>query len=514
MTIELASSCPADTAARPDHPLIHRAIFGHAETSPTAVALRFRNQAISYAQLAATVDRYAADLQTLGVGPGVIVPVCLPRSPQLVGVLLAILRCGAAYAAFDPRWPDERHQSLVARLAPTVYVTDNGAGMRAVPGVTVWDPAAAGAVSAVFEPPTGTSPADPACVFFTSGTTGAPKGVVSTHQATTRLFGTDRLPGFRPGAVVPQSAPAPWDAFNLELWGTLVTGGTSVIVEDDYLLPGTLRDLVRGDGADCVFLTASLFNLFIDMDIDCFTGVRVLYTGGERLSVSHVRRFLDQHPDIQLFNAYGPVESCIFATAHEIRVADCELSDGIPIGVAVPDTQIFVLDGEVPANEGEICVGGPGLAIGYLGDPTQTAAKFVTVPLHGEPTRLYRTGDLGWFDDGGVLRFRGRADRQVKVRGYRIEPAEIETVVQRLDDIARAVVVPVPGVTTAFEHLALFYTAAGADQRSGEDPCGLTSRLYDLLPEYLVPDLVRHVDALPFTENGKLDTAALLALLA
>ncbi|MDH6121616.1 D-alanine--poly(phosphoribitol) ligase subunit 1 [Kitasatospora sp. GAS204A] len=522
-----AANSPAGTV----HPLIHEAVARQAEQHPGSTAIVFRADRISYATLNAAADHYAEQLAALGVGAGAIVPVQLPRTPQLAATLLAVLKCGAAYAAFDHRWPTERVDGLLDQLHSPVFVTGNRpAGVQAEATgagggrpLTVWQPPAeplevsAGAGGTV--PPSDIGPDDAACVFFTSGTTGSPKGVVSPHQATTRLFGPDGLRGYRAGGVSPQSAPCAWDAFSLELWGMLVTGGTTVIVEDDYLLPGALRDIVKSAGVDTAFFTSSLFNLFVDMDIDCFAGMGQIYTGGERLSPAHVRRFLAQYPGIALFNAYGPVESCVFATIHELGPEDCETFGGIPIGRPVADTELYVVDGGrlcEPGTEGEICIGGAGLAIGYLEQPELTAEKFAPITVNGTPVRVYRTGDLGFLDADQVLHFRGRADRQVKVRGYRIEPGEIENAAMKVEGVRSCTVVPVPGRTAAWERLALFYTAtadtAATAPAEGEsdDPIGLARTLGKRLPPYLVPDTVMMVEKFPVTVNGKIDNQALL----
>ena len=510
------------------HPLIHEAVSRQALERPEAVAMVFRDERISYATLDAAADEYAVRLQALGVVPGDIVPLWLPRSPRMVAALLGVLKCGAAYAAFDHRWPTERVASLVDRLRPRVLISENRAGGDGVP---LWQPpqetleTTAGSASAARPTPVLLAPSAPACVFFTSGTTGSPKGVVSPHEGTTRLFGPGRLRGYGPGRVAPQSAPCAWDAFSLELWGMLTTGGTTVLVEEDYLLPGALRDMVAADGVDTVFVTSSLFNLFVDMDLDCFSGVKQVYTGGERLSAAHIRRFLTRLPEIQLFNAYGPVESCVFTTAHLLEVADCDTPGGLPIGRPVSATQVYVVaDGRIcgPGEEGEICVGGAGLATGYLGQPELTAEKFAAITVDGEPVRVYHTGDVGFQDASGVLHFRGRADRQVKVRGFRIEPGEIENAAMRVPGVLRCVVVPVPGRTATYEQLALFYTLPPAEAAAeaptdspstAVDPLGLQPALAGFLPPYLVPDTVRAVPEFPMTPNGKVDEKALLALL-
>ncbi|MFG2986628.1 amino acid adenylation domain-containing protein [Streptomyces sp. NPDC048258] len=507
--------------------LIHQAVTRQARLTPDAVAVVDGDTRLAYGALDALADDWAGQLARTGVGPGTLVPVLLPRSAGLYVALLAVLKCGAGYAALDPRWPGERIEGVLRQLDSPVLVTDaeeppgDGPVWRppavgtatdgaSATGASTGGPAAAGA----FVPYDG--PVDtPAAVFFTSGTSGAPKGVVSPHAATTRLFAADGPLAFGPGTAMMQAAPAPWDAFSLELWGMLTTGGTCVTAAEDYLLPDTLRRLADTCGVDNAWLTASLFNLFTEIDVDCFEGLRRLYIGGERLSTAHVTRFLDRHPGIRLLNGYGPVESCVFATVHPITPEDCDRQHGVPIGRPVPGTEVHVLDGEGracdPGEVGELCISGAGLAREYLGDPELTAARFHEGPVDGSPLRYYRTGDRGFRDAEGVLHFTGRTDRQVKIRGHRIEPEEIEAHAAGLPGVAGCVAVPVPGELGNYDRLALFYTADGED---AGPPELLRRSLGRRLPPHAVPDVVQRVDRLPVTANGKIDRSRLLATLA
>jgi D-alanine--poly(phosphoribitol) ligase subunit 1 len=491
--------------------LIHQAVARHARRTPDAIAVVDRGQRLDYRTLDDAAGAWAASLAEAGVAPGTLVPLLLPRSARLVVALLAVLKCGAAYAALDPRWPRERVAGLLARLDPPVLVTDDAA---AHPQVPAWRPPDQPVAARPFAPYAGGADA-PACIFFTSGTSGVPKGVVSPHRAATRLFTPDGPLPFGPGTVLLQAAPASWDAFSLELWGALTTGGTSVIAPDDYLLPDTLHGLVETAGVNTAWLTSSLFNLFNEIDPDCFGGLGRLYIGGERLSVEFVGQFLAGHPEIELFNGYGPVESCVFVTTHPIGPADLARPDGVPIGRPVPGTEVHVLDPDdrvcPPGAAGELCVSGAGLATGYLHDHELTAARFGDVVIDGRPCRVYRTGDRGYRDADGLLHFTGRVDRQVKVRGHRIEPEEIEACAGRLPQVSRCAAVPVPGELGSYDWLALFYTSgAPAD----DDGSGIRRSLAQRLPAYAVPDVVRRVDRLPITSNGKIDHAALLSLLA
>ncbi|WP_320772917.1 amino acid adenylation domain-containing protein [Streptomyces sp. CRN 30] len=515
---------------------VHAAVTHQARLRPTAPALVFGDERVDYATLDAASDTYAGELAAAGVRPGHVVPVLLPRSPRLVAVLLAVLKCGASYAALDRRWPDRRIRDVVSRLhAPLTVAEDGRPHAWAPPAAESLEQAAARRTAA---PEVTVAPDDPAAVFFTSGTSGVPKGVLSPHRATTRLFppdGDTTFADFGPGRVVLQAAPVPWDAFSLEVWGPLTSGGTCAIAPSDYLLPDALADLVARAGVDTVWLTSSLFNLFVDEDAPdrpCFAGIRQVLTGGERISSAHAGRFLARYPDTVLINGYGPVESCVFATTHRVTAADCARAEDIPVGVPVPGTTVHILDGDRPAapgEPGEICLSGDGLALGYLDDAESTAASFVTLPLDGSPVRLYRTGDLGVLDAGGSLSFRGRTDRQVKIAGHRVEPEEIETAARRVPGVREAAVVPVPAPAPTGGHagLALFYTSQDGDADADVDgegggtddghdpshPAAVRRALAGGLPAALVPRTVRRCASLPTTDNGKLDRRALSAWL-
>ncbi|MFJ5266209.1 AMP-binding protein [Streptomyces sp. NPDC088387] len=492
-------------------PLIHEAVAVRAAGRPDALAVVHGQERVTYGQLEAAADAYATVLRKYGVTHGSYVPVALPRSAQLIAVLLSVLKCGAAYAAVDQRWPRARVLELLDALRPPVLVARSPApGDASGATVPTWAPASP---DLEVTPPAGpplpgndVTGADPATVFFTSGTSGRSRAVVSPHRATTRLF-AEPTDWWGPGQVVLQAAPVAWDAFSLEVWGTLATGGTCVLAGTDHPMPARLRALVRESGVDTAFLTTALFHLFVEEDIDCFAGMRSLLTGGERLSPALARRFLDRHPGIRLTNCYGPVESCVFSSTHRIEPRDCEGGTGVPLGRPVPGTEIHVLDGE-------ICVAGDGLAIGYLGDPLLTAERFTTVPVEGRPRHVYHTGDLGFLDADGVLHFRGRRDRQVKVSGHRVEPEEIEAVCRRIGGVRDCAVVAVPREDGGGVRLALFYAlGSGVDDRE-LSAADVRRELRARLPRYLLPHTVQRLDAFPLTANGKVSHSALSELSA
>ncbi|WP_097970887.1 AMP-binding protein [Streptomyces sp. gb14] len=519
------------------HETLHGAVARWAVRTPAATAVVHGARRLSYAELDRAADARAGSLARRGVVAGDLVPVLLPRGTELIVSVLAVLKLGAAYALLDPAWPDWRIREVTDRLGARLIVTGDPGCERS--GLPVWSPAEAVSgvpvrvggevVSGVAVPfggevvsgvpvrvggdvasdapvPFGgeVSSDAPACVFFTSGTTGRPKGVLSPHRATARLVRPDTFARFGPATVIPLAAALPWDAFSLELWAALLSGGTSLVVDEPYLSGQALREAVAVHGADTVWLTSSLLNMVVDEDPDAFLGLAQVITGGERLSVPHVRAFVRRHPGIALINGYGPVESTVFATTHRITEADCDLPGGIPVGRPVPGTRIHVIDGE-------ICVAGDGLALRYLGEPELTEAKFPLVRVDGEDVRVYRTGDLGRLDENGVLHYGGRADRQVKVRGHRIEPAEVE---RRIQDLLPAVrdcrVVAHRNAAGNTEGLVAFCVP----ERPGDPLSGAAATLAAELVAYQRPDAVLAVAGFPLTAQGKLDERALLDLWA
>ncbi|PKT71713.1 non-ribosomal peptide synthetase [Streptomyces populi] len=502
---------------------LHDVFAAQARARPRRTALITRNTRVSYGELDARAEELADGLAAAGVGRGHVVPILLSRSVDLVATLLAVLKLGAAYALLDPDWPPTRLDAVVEQLRPPLVVGGPGAaeGLSA----PLWTPAVGGTGGRTTDggtdgdgeerparrPVVAVRGRDACCVFFTSGTTGRPKGVITPHRATARLFGPDTFARFDRDTVVPLAAALPWDAFSLELWAALYNGGTGVLIDEPFLTAEALRTMVTDHGVNTVWLTSSLFNLMVDEDLTALSGLSQVIIGGERLSVRHVGRFLDRFPDTALINGYGPVESTVFTTTHRITAADCARPDGIPLGRPVPGTSVLILrDGSPRAagEPGEICVAGDGLALGYLGEPALTAEKFISVDIGGERVRLYRTGDLGTRDENGTVEFRGRIDRQVKIRGNRVEPAEVERQIEHLVPyVADCRVVPRWNEPAGAFELVAFCVPGTA----GNGPPDVPAVLALHLPAYQRPAHIAFVDSFPLTDRGKLDDRALLA---
>lgn len=494
---------------------LHQVVARRASSRPNAAALVHGDRVLTYAELDRSADAWAAELVAAGVASGDCVPVLLPRGVALVTSLLAVLKAGAAYALLDPAWPVARRRVVLAELGARILVMDAGTdgppvSAAGTDGLRVWSPPAGPAAAPPGFRPVAVDGSTACCMFFTSGTTGRPKGVLVPHRATARLFPSESFARFDADTVIPLAAPVAWDAFSLELWAALLGGGTSVVVSEPYLSAGALREEVARHGVNTVWLTGSLFNMIVDEDPAAFRGVGQVMTGGERLSPAHVGRFLRHHPEAVLLNGYGPVESTVFATTHRVTPADCERPDGIPLGRPVPGTEVHVLDGDrvcAVGEPGEICVAGDGLALRYLGDPALTAERFQALRLGDRVRRVYRTGDLGWWGTDGLLHFDGRADRQVKIRGHRIEPLEVERQIEDLLSVRSCRVLARRDDTGAARELLAFCVPA----EPGDPLADAHATLRDTLPAYLCPAAVVAVETFPTTPYGKLDERALLA---
>ncbi|WP_229791801.1 non-ribosomal peptide synthase/polyketide synthase [Micromonospora fulviviridis] len=483
--------------------------------TPDGVALVDAAGAWTYAELDARAGRLARLLRDRGVGPETVVGVLLDRSAELVVALLAILKAGGAYLPVDPGYPAGRIADMVADAAPRLLLT-TGAVTTALPvaadRLVLDDPATRAALDAA-DPagPAGLRPDHPAYVMFTSGSTGRPKGVVVPHAAIDRLVRAPGVAPLGPGDVVAQLASVSFDAATFEIWGALLTGATLAVAPPGALSVAELRAFLTDQRVSTLWLTAGLFHEVVDADVTALAGLRRLLAGGDVLSPAHCRALLDRLPQVQLVNGYGPTENTTFTTVHPVRPD--ELSGAVPIGAPIPDTSVYVLDEAlrpVPAGVvGELYTAGAGLARGYAGPPGLTAERFVACPFTpGE--RMYRTGDRVRRDPDGRLVFVGRADAQVKLRGFRVEPGEAEAVLAGHPEVARAVVT-VREDTPGEKRLVAYVVPADPTAPGDALVATLRAHAADRLPDYLLPAAVVPLPALPLTANGKVDRAALPA---
>ncbi len=494
-----------------------------AARSPDTIAVAGNTTRLSYRELDERANRIANHLRRIGAGPGTFVALCLERSPQLPVALLAILKTGAAYVSLDPAYPAARLGFMIDDSRPVAVLTLDhlqpllAAALAAHPSaadrpaiVTLDGQRDAIARESAAAPGVAIAPTATAYVCYTSGSTGKPKGVCVPHRGVVRLVdGTDYV-HFGPDEVVLEFAPVAFDASTFEVWGPLLNGGRVAVFPPGLPSLAELGEFIRTQGVTTAFITTGLFHQMIDEQPESLAGLRQLITGGEVLSPTHAVRARQRLPQVRLFNAYGPTENTTFTTMHPMT-ADPAPGSSVPIGRPIANSKVYVLDAlrqPVPIGvPGELYTGGDGLATGYLRRPDLDAERFLPDPFSAEPgSRLYRTGDLvRWLADGS-LEFLGRADRQVKLRGFRLELGEIEAVLAQHPSVSRAAVLH--DMSPAGARLVGY--VAGRD--SGQpDPVELRRYLQQQLPDYMVPAVLVPVAEIPLNANGKIDRAALPA---
>ncbi|MCF5721436.1 non-ribosomal peptide synthetase [Pseudomonas syringae] len=467
-----------------------------------ATALVWQDGSLTFAQLHTQANRLAHYLRDKGVGPDVCVAIAAERSPQLLVGLLAIIKAGGAYVPLDPDYPADRLAYMLKDSGVHLLLTQT-ALLEQLPtaeGVCVIAMDSLHLDSWPTQPPGLHLHGDNlAYVIYTSGSTGQPKGVGNTHAALAeRLQWMQATYSLNETDVLMQKAPISFDVSVWECFWPLITGCRLVLAgPGEHRDPHRIAQLVQEHGVTTLHFVPPLLQLFIDEPLaaEC-TSLRRLFSGGEALPAELRNRVLAQLPAVQLHNRYGPTETAINVTHWHCRAEDSERS---PIGRPLGNVICRVLDEQlnpVPLGvPGELCIGGIGLARGYLGRAGLTAERFVA---DHQGARLYRTGDRARWSANGVLEYLGRLDQQVKLRGFRVEPEEIEARMLALDGIAQAVVL----VRDA--QLIGYFTAHGE-----LDDAQVKTALAAELPEYMVPALLMRLDAMPLSPSGKLDRRAL-----
>jgi amino acid adenylation domain-containing protein len=481
---------------------------------PTAMAVRDEAAELTYAQLARMAGRQAQLLQAAGVHPGDTVLVGLERSTAEIVAVLGTVSAGAAYVGVDLSQPDAHIARMVTKAKPAAALVGPADATRmmsyGVPAVETWNPGWAPAEADVPLPPA--SPGRLAYVAFTSGSTGQPKGVAVPHRAVIRLVHQAAFLRLGPAERMLRLAPLAFDASTLELWGALLNGATLEVCEPGILSPSELGAFLVDRKVTHAWLTSGLFRLVVDFAPDSLAGLRHLLTGGDVVPHEHVARALRRNPGLVITNGYGPTENTTFTAVYSVTRPE-DVDGPLPIGTPVPGTRVYVLDERgrqvPPGGVGELYAGGEGLADGYFGDEAETA-RFFGYFCPEIPERLYRTGDMVRIDSRGRLRFLGRADDQVKVRGYRIELSAIGAELTASPDVKDAIVTVTEGDSADKRIMAAVILAPGATVL----PADLRDSLADKLPPYMVPALWAVVDRMPLTANGKIDRRALAALAA
>ena len=483
-----------------------------AARTPQAPALESAGRSFSYAELDAWSDDLAQRFLAAGVRRGDLVGIRGVRRAETVAALLGILKAGAAYLPLNPSDPASRLRRILEDAAPVAVVEPEKGAHSATPftGIVLdvcgFDDDCFPARSAGF---TDVSVDDLAYVCYTSGSTGQPKGVMIPHRGVARLVRNTNYIDIRQDDVFLQLAPLSFDASTFEIWGALLNGAKLVVYGPENVELGDLGRSIRDNKISTLWLTSALFNLMVDGELESLLGVRHLLAGGDVLSVPHVKKLLERMPAGHvLINGYGPTENTTFTCCHRMD-RDSVINARVPIGIPVTGTDVVMVDEKgrpAPRNAaGEILVGGAGLARGYLKSPALDAEKFVSLAIQGgERRRFYRTGDLGAWNSDGTLDFRGRMDEQMKIRGFRVEPGEIEAALRGLEGIRDAAVALDEG-DSGERQIRAFVVRDDTHLGVAAIKAGLQSAL----PDYMVPAAVHFLDALPVTPNGKVDRAAL-----
>ena len=483
--------------------------------TPKATAVVSGDDHLTYAQLDQKANQLARVLIQKGVARGSAVGVMLSRDVELIVALLGIWKAGAAYVPVDPQWPPSRREQVLMDAGCDLLLRRGSLGADASLTIRKLDLSALRdeiALASTDAPEVVGSCDDPAYILFTSGSTGRPKAVLTPHRAIVRLLWRPAYVHLDDATVIPFLSALTFDAATFEIWAPLLHGGQLVVSHLAGQSLMELAGLVAERRINTMWLTSAYFNLVIDECPAALAPLRQLLIGGEALSPHHVRLGLERLPRTQLINGYGPTETTTFACAYPIP-RDGNLPDGpIPIGRPIQDTRLVVVNDRLEplplGAAGELLIAGPGVALGYRGHAELTAERFLQLPL-GHPTSecFYRSGDRVRWDSDGQLAYLGRLDRQLKIRGHRIEPGEIEAALLRLPGIRQAAV----GALNSSDGMSLLAGVVPATEHAAEvTGDSLRKLLRAELPSYMIPDQIVVMATLPRTTHGKLDLQSVL----
>ncbi|WP_406369676.1 amino acid adenylation domain-containing protein [Streptomyces sp. NBC_00647] len=482
-----------------------------AEQNPDAPAVTLPGRTpLSYAALLRAVEAQSAALYDAGVRTGDCVVIAVPRSAEEIVAVLAAIRLGAAYIGMEPAAPATviqrvaelaRPAAVLARPERAAELSSSGLVTTSVDPLDPWSASDSTAATPSCAAP---DPERVAYIAFTSGSTGLPKAVRIPHRAVLRLI-------LDPDVVRPKAlgrflrlAPLSFDASTLELFSPLAAGGSIVVYPNQQPTTAALARFLHDHAVTGLWLTAGLFRLVADHEPEAFSAVDHLLTGGDVVPAAQVRRVLQRCPGLRITNGYGPTENTTFTTVHHLDDA-AAVGDAVPIGRPIARTDVLVVDeAGLPVPQGvigELYASGDGLALDYLNDPAETERSFV---VGQDQRRYYRTGDLVRWDGEANLRILGRRDRQVKVRGFRVELEEVAAVLRKLPDVSDAV-----AVTTTTDGGETRIVAGVIAGRNAVDPLRLRALASEQLPDYAVPSLWAVIERLPVTSNGKVDAAML-----
>jgi amino acid adenylation domain-containing protein len=458
------------------------------ERAPDAIAVRCGAERLTYGQLNTRANRLAKYLVRRGAGRDTLVGVAMRRSPRLVSALLGVWKAGAAYVPLDPSYPQERLEFMQRDAEVAVLLED-----RSFPDLHLQHDAG--------NPSRHSRPGDLAYVMYTSGSTGKPKGAMITHGGLLNYlqWAMDAY-AVQPGDSVPVQSSIAFDLTVTSLYAPLLAGAEVELLADEAGVDALGEALIRRGGRALVKITPAQLDLLRQqLTPEQAAGrTRLFVIGGENLTAESLRFWRTHAPDTRLINEYGPTETVVGCCVYEVQSGDPHHGP-VPIGRPIASTRLHVVDGE-------LCIAGAGVARGYLNRPELTAERFVPDPdVPG--ARMYRTGDLARWRADGVLEYLGRRDHQVKVRGYRIELGEIEQALAAHPDVDTCAVLAREDAPGERRLVAYAVRRPGAELSASV----LQNALAQRLPEFMLPERIVFLEALPLTVNGKVDRAALPA---
>ncbi|TQV81084.1 amino acid adenylation domain-containing protein [Aliikangiella coralliicola] len=489
---------------------IHK-VFEHlARQSPNGLAIRFSGQDITYKDLNERANYLAKYLQGIGVQHSDIVAIAFSHSAELIISMLAILKCGAAYLPIDDASPASRNKAILETAKVKVIISKDASCNDYSNGLKSLIANESSLFNSNLEEFNSYSSAedDGAYVMFTSGSTGAPKGVLVPHRAVIRLVRETNYIQIKMSDRILQFAPPSFDASTFEVWGALLNSATLVPYSGTVVDPNVLKSDIRNNEVTILWLTAALFHLVTDKFIEALEPLRVLLAGGDVLNPKYVNKVLDTFPNITVINGYGPTENTTFTCCH-LMTLENKPSGNVPIGKAISGTTLHILDDAFNIVEsgqvGELYVSGPGVALGYLNEENQGDAFFINKDI--SPDLIYRTGDLVKENANGELAFIGRKDNQVKIRGYRVSLEEIKTHIVELENVSDALVITKKFSSGDQLLVAHIQTTEGLEP----DIKKMKASLELVIPKYMIPDQFVFNSQLPINDNGKIDTRKFLS---
>jgi amino acid adenylation domain-containing protein len=500
--------------AYPREATIHQLFEEQSVRTPNAPAVRFADVASTYAEINQQANRLAHHLLSVGVRQGDRVGLCVERSVEMIVSLLAILKVGGCYVPLDPHFPGERltfmsedaglrHIVTFKRWQDRLHVKSKLVFLDEVPQTIPELPFAS--------VETFTKAEDAAYIIYTSGSTGEPKGVVVSHRGVVRLVKETNYVKFSASDVFVQFAPLSFDASTFEIWGALLNGASLVIFPPSFDSIEQLGSILEKHSVTTLWLSAGLFHEIVDHHLEILQPVRTLLAGGEALSSRHVAKVVQRYPACELINGYGPTENTTFTCCYRIP-NQWNGERPVPIGRPISNTCVYVLDQfhkPMPIGlPGELCVGGDGLAFGYLNRPALTSEKFIPSPFASCPGKLYRTGDLVRYLPDGNIEFLGRRDNQIKIRGFRVELEEIEHALLRFSIVQSAVVLADRDSAGRVSLIAYLIPKPFSETNEAQ----IRDQLGQKLPTYMIPSRVVFLEHFPTTANGKVDRKHLAGL--